>query len=544
MKKERRMGLHPAILDYQTMLQKGRMSRREFLRLATLLGASIPMAYSLAGCKPKEEAVEEIEIRRGGRITIGSSVQLIDHPARLEWVEAANQLRQVAEYLTLTDEDNMTEPWLLEQLEVDDDVKTWTLHLRRNIQFNDGQPFTADDVMFNFQQWLDPAINSSMLSLLSYLSMSNIEKVDDYTVRLHLNDSQIGVPEHLFHYPALIVPHTFEGDFLEQPIGTGPFTLEEYVPGEIARLKRREDYWKMGEDGRLLPYLDELIYLDLLPDNRLAAMQGGLIDTLYVPRPEDWQALQYTPNVKIHPVRTAQTFVLRMRADQAPWQDVRVRQALKLCQDRNKILETSYFGQGVLAMDAHISPVHPEYCALKIPEYDPERAKALLAEAGYPDGLTVTLTTKNDQGEPVMAQTLRDLAKPGGFNIKLNIVEPARYWEQWTQVNLGITTWAHRPLGVMVLALGYITDDNGEPVPWNETHWQDDEFVTLFQQAVQTLDIEKRREIMCRLQEIMQERGPIGISYWRDGWLIIRDDFQNVRVHPTGYDLFFDLWRR
>ena len=535
--------LHPAILDMQSMLRRDKITRREFLRLATLLGASAATAYFLAGCTPTQADDSATNIKRGGNIRIGTTIQSIDHPARLSWVEGANQLRQVVEYLTETGPDNTTNPWLLESWETDEDVKTWTLHLRRDIHFNDGQLLTADDLLFNFQQWLDPTVGSSMLGLLSYLDMTGVEKVDEYTVRLHLNEPQIGVPEHLFHYPALILPHTFEGDFMEQPVGTGPFMVAEFTPGEQVILKRRDDYWKEGTDGRPLPYLDELIYLDLPPDNRLAAMQGGILDTLYIPRPNDWQGLQAAPDITIQGVSTAQTFVLRMRVDQEPWHDVRVRQALKHCQDRQKILDLSYFGQGDLAIDAHIAPIHPDYCSKLIPNYDPERARALLAEAGYPDGLMVTLTTKNDQGEPAIAQALQELAAPGGFNIQLNIIEPTRYWEQWTEVNLGITTWAHRPLGTMALALGYTADAAGQPVSWNETHWIDDEFNTLLRQAERTLDIEARRNIMCQIEEIMQERGPIGISYWRKSWMMIRSEFRNVKAHPTGYDLFYDLWK-
>jgi peptide/nickel transport system substrate-binding protein len=265
---------------------------------------------------------------------IGTAVQPIDHPARLSWIEGANQLRQVAEYLTETGPDNLTRPWLLEKWEADEAVKTWTLHLRRGIKFNNGGELTADDVIFNFEQWLDPDVGSSMASLLSYLNKNGLEKVDDYTVRLHLTEPQIGVPEHLFHYPAMIIPRSFGGDFVKQPIGTGPFTLVQYEVGERAVFKRRPDYWRMGLDGQPLPYLDELDYLDLRPEARVAAMQGGAIDTLFIPRPADWESLQNAPQLTIQDVSSAETFVLRMRVDQDPWQDVRVRQALKLCQDR------------------------------------------------------------------------------------------------------------------------------------------------------------------------------------------------------------------
>jgi peptide/nickel transport system substrate-binding protein len=145
--------------------------------------------------------------------------------------------------------------------------------------------------------------------------------------------------------------------------------------------------------------------------------------------------------------------------------------------------------------------------------------------------------------EPAIAQLLQKLAEPGGFRITLNIVEPTRYWEQWTEVNLGLTVWGHRPLGTMALALGYTADEQGQPVAWNETHWVDEEFTTLLRQAERTLDVPTRREIMCQIEDIMQSRGPIGISYWRRLWNITRTEFRNVKAHPAGYDLFYDVWK-
>ena len=103
--------------------------------------------------------------------------------------------------------------------------------------------------MFTFGEWLNPDVGSSMLGLLSYLSgMQDVEMVDDYHVRLHLQSPNIGVPEHLFHYPAIILHRDFEGDIVQQPVGTGAFLLTEYAEGERAVFTRREDYWQMGED--------------------------------------------------------------------------------------------------------------------------------------------------------------------------------------------------------------------------------------------------------------------------------------------------------
>ena len=144
-------------------------------------------------------------------------------------------LRQVCEYLTYTDADNVTHPYLLENWVASDDLKTWTLNLRQGIKFNNGDDFTADDVIFTFGQWLDDKVGSSMKGMIGgYLDASGIEKVNAHQVKLHLKTAEIAVPEHLFHYPAMLLNHkTFQGDLIKAPHGTGPYLLEEYVEGDL-----------------------------------------------------------------------------------------------------------------------------------------------------------------------------------------------------------------------------------------------------------------------------------------------------------------------
>lgn len=552
--------IHPLVLKAQDQLASGKMSRRAFLRYATLLGSSAAAAYALAACAPggggaapSEEAAapaaeageQSPAITRGGTWTASMQLQLLDHPARLSWVEGANIVRQISEYLTETGSDNITRPLLLEKWEASDDVKTWDLYLRKGIKFNNGQELTADDVMFTVGEWLNEDVGSSMFGLLSYWGgMQNVEKVDDYHIRLNLETANIGVPEHLFHYPAVILPRDFEGDIIKQPVGTGPFLLEEYAEGERAVFKRREDYWRNGEDGQPLPYLDELIFVSTDKDAGVAALQSGQVDTLYDPRPADFLALKDNPDLAVRPASTAQALILRMRVDLEPWDDNRVRTALKLCQDRAKILQLAYFNEGDLSIDAHMAPVHPSYCEKPIPDYDPEQAKALLeeyaAEKGIELPLKVTLATKNDQAEPEIAQALKELAAPAGFDIALDITDPGGYWDRWTEVDLGITSWTHRPLATMVLPLAYTKESIGA---WNETRWYDDEFTDLLHQAEATLDVDARREIMCKMEDIMQERGPIGNSFWKNVWNITRKEFHNVQPHPTAYYLMSKVWK-
>lgn len=566
MKKKKKEDMHPYVPELQDQYQKGKISRREFLRMAALLGLSAGAANVLAACggpaatptsaplptlAPQPTAAPASSITRGGTLKIASRVQKVTHPAQFSWVSPSNQLRQVAEYLTYTDGDNITHPLLLESWEPSGDLKTWTLKLRKGIKHNNGDEFNADDVAFTMGQWLNKDVGSSMLGLLSYLPANGIEKVDDYTVKLNLDRAEIAVPEHLFHYPALMLNHrTFEGDFIKAPHGTGPYTLDTYKEGERVLLKARTDYWQKGADGKPLPYLDAMDFIDMGEETSawISAIQAGEVDYLDLGdnvSPDFYTGLKDVAGVVVTGVPTAICRVLRMRVDVDPWQDEKVRMALKLCQNREKILQLAYFGQGLQGHDTHVYPKHPEYCEKPIPKYDPEKAKQLLADAGYPDGLEVELSVGTGWPDVVSyAEVLKEDAAAAGLKITLNTMPNSQYWEKWTEVPLGITPWTHRPLGTMVMTLGYMGDADGKPVAWNESRWVDAEFDQLLTQANGTLDAEKRRELFCKIEQIQMDRGSIGIAYWMNIWMIHRENVMEAPGHPTMYMLFNQVWKK
>jgi peptide/nickel transport system substrate-binding protein len=279
---------------------------------------------------------------------------------------------------------------------------------------------------------------------------------------------------------------------------------------------------------------------------QIAAIKAGEIDMIDLSDSggtDVYQTLKGDPNITILPSTTGQTRLLRMRVDMKPWSDNRVRMALKLCQHREKILALAYFGQGMQGHDFHVSPIHPEYCEKPVPKYDPEKAKQLLKEAGYPDGLEVNLAVGSGWSDVVRyAEVLKEDAAPAGLRINIETMPTSQYWEKWTEVDLGITPWTHRPLGTMVLNLAYIADDEGKPVPWNETRWVDQEFSQLLEQANGTLDVDERRKIFCKLEDIQMSRGPIGIAWWRNVWMVMRNSVQGAEGHPTLYMLFNKVW--
>ncbi len=529
-------------------MEKGKLSRREFLRYSTLLGVSAFTATQMAGLSWTSKAFAG-NVKRGGTLKVATALQKIAHPATYSWIAASNVTRQVAEYLTLTDGKNITHPYLLENWIASDDLKTWTLNLRKGVTFNNGDTFNADDVIFTFNQWLDESVGSSMKGMIGgYLSANNIEKVNDYQIKLHLLVPEIAVPEHMFHYPAQILNHrTFEGDFLKAPHGTGPYTLETYREGELAVVKARSDYWQKGADGKALPYLDAMHFLDMGTETApmISAIKSediDFIDLSDIGGTDIFRALKDDPEINILAAPTASARVLRMRVDVKPWDNEKVRLAMRKCHNHEKLLALAYMGQGLEGQDFHVYQLHPEYCEMPIPPYDPQASKKLLAEAGYPDGLEVNLAVGSGWPDVVRyAEVLKQDAIAGGFKINLQTMPNSQYWEKWTEVDFGITPWTHRPLGTMVLNLAYKADPDGNPAAWNETRWVDDEFSEILEKANGTLDVEKRRKLFCKLQKIQYDRGSIGIGYWRAVWMVSRSVVKGLEGHPNGYMLFNDV---
>lgn len=567
---ERRDRVHPAVPEMQEQLRQGRVSRREFLRVVTLLGVSAPAAYVLAACgsptasaptaapaapaatsapaAAATEAPAASAIKRGGILKVGQRVPAVDHPARYAWIFDANEYRMTYEYLTETGADNITRPYLLESWEASDDLKTWTLNLRKGIKWSNGDELTSEDVLFNFGEWLKPETESSILALWDgFLTIDNVVAKDDHTVVLNLDAPKLDVPETLFHYPAQIMHRSFNGDIttLTNP-GTGPMKIDEISIGERVKLSRREGYWQDGEDGQPLPYLDGIEYIDLGEDQTayVAALQAGQIDTFYEPTPESYLALRNNDNFTLESIPTAQTRVLRVRVDKDPWGDEKVRNALKMVQNRQSILDNAYFGEGDIGQDVHVAPVQPEYAPIDTPAYDPEGAKKLLEEAGVQTPLDVEIAIGTGWTDIVSyMETLKQDAQAGGINITLNTMPNSAFWDLWTEATVAVTPWTHRPLAVMLLPLAYVADSQGNPVPWNETRWVDEEFSTLLKKAQGTLDVEARRAIMKDIETIQQQRGPIGISYFQNTWHVYNPVFHNLPGHPTIYNLWREAWR-
>ena len=241
----------------------------------------------------------------------------------------------------------------------------------------------------------------------------------------------------------------------------------------------------------------------LLRQGQVDGVCSGNIEQLALYRSMD--------HVEIYRVNTAATGVARMQVDRPEFQDARVRKAMRLATEQGEVLAKAHGNLGGIADHHHVSPQHPDYFKLPPMIRDVEAARALLTEAGYPDGIDVEITCKPDPSwELAAVETMVRQWKDVGVRCKINVVPTATFWEVWDKVPFGFTEWAHRPLGIMTLGLAYRTG-----VPWNESHYSNAEFDALLTRAEGTLDVSARSEIMGQLEKIMQEDGPIVQPIWR-----------------------------
>lgn len=544
--------IHPYIPELKEQLREGRLDRREFLRTATLLGLSAGAAYGFVG-KVTGEAfapAARAALPKGGHLRIGMRVMEVKTPHNITWAEKSNLVRQVCEYLTRTGQDNITRPHLLESWEASDDLKTWTLHLRKGIKWHNGRPFTADDVLWNLLHVLDEKTGSSVLGLFKGMLLEEVDtgktdddgnpikttklwrddavkKLDDHTVQINGKTSQLAVPENLFHYPLAILDPEEDGEFTPDSNGTGPFKFTEYRIGEVARFKPNPDYWGEG------PYVDELTFIDLGddPSATIAALSSKQVDGAMTIGPNQIPALERVPHLKMYAAATAETGVVRGKTDQKPFNDARVRKAMRLAVDSPTVLQRTLRDLGLPAEHHHVCPVHPEYAELPTWRRDVEAAKALLAEAGYSDGLDLEVAVANDPAwMPNAMQVMVEQWQDAGIRIKINVMPGAQFWDIWDKVPFGFTIWYHRPLGTMVLGLGYRSG-----VPWNESNYSNPEFDRLISKAEGILDVDERRKVMAELERIMQEDGPITQPFWRSIATFYDKKVKGFRMHPTNY---------
>ena len=534
--------LHPAAQDLvHDALRRG-TDRRSVLRVLSWLGVSVVSARSVlglpAGAQPASPTSSSAGAapKSGGTLRFVCAIQQMTDPASTTWIEASNLFRNSVEFLTYVDSDNVTHPYLAQSWHPSEDLKTWDFKLQEGIKWSNGDSFTVADVAFNINRWIAP--NSKSANRTTFATITGVEALDDLRFRLHLSRPVCSLPEQLYAATCPILHRRFEeqgANWPRNPIGTGPFQLTDYHVSRTAVFKRRHEYW-----GRPA-YLDEIRYFDLGTEvaTHVAALAAGQVDALYRVTITELDLVKRFPNMQLLVEPSAQTLVMRMKQDQKPYDDVRVRKAVVLSCDREQMLRLAYRDMGVLGEHHHVAPFHPDYFPLPPIKRDVARARHLLAEAGHPDGIDLTLSVGNTQGryEQDTAQVLQQNCADAGIRLSLQVLPAAEYWTIWDKVPFGITYWAHRPQGIMTLELAYRSGS-----AWNESHFVNAQFDAALDKASGILEPRERSRAMGECERILQDQAVMVQAYFPKKFTVVSSRVRNFRADPQDYYRMDGVW--
>ncbi len=525
---------HPEVAAVADQLLKGAIDRRAFLRTVSLLGISAASAAAFAGLAGPAAAQETP--KQGGTLRYGASIMEINDPMMITWTQPSNVARNVIEFLTQVDEENITHPHLAASWDPSADLTTWKFKLQPNVKWSNGDAFTTEDVAFNIRRWIAPESKSSNKSAFS--AIKEVEVVNDLEFTLHLSRPTLAIPEMLFAYTCPMVHRKFieqGGVWTKNPIGTGPYELVEFAVGQKATLKRKAAYW-----GTKV-HLDEIRFIDIGTDvtASIQALASGQVDIVPSINTTDIDVVKRLPNATLLVGHAAQTICIRMQVTQKPFDDLRVRQAVVLAADNQKILELGYRGLGMAAENHHVAPFQPEYFKLPPVKRDVAKAKALLAEAGYKDGIDLSLVLGNTQGrwEQDCAQILQQQLAEAGIRMKLDVKPSSEFWPIWDKVPFGLTFWAHRPLAVMTLDLAYRGGG-----AWNESRFASAEFDAALNKATGIVDPKQRAQAMEAVERILQDAAVMVQPFWADRFGAMSTKVRGFRLHPATYNLLGNVW--
>jgi len=519
-------------------------SRKSLLTIAFMLVFSMILAACSGGedtsKNPKDG--DEGSAKEGGDLQIAwlSDAVSLD-PQGSNDVPSSNVQYNIYETLVYQDENIEIQPGLAESWEQVDDL-TWEFKLRKNVKFHDGSDFNADVVVANFNRIQDPDVASPRAFL--YEMITEVKAVDSHTVQIKTEYPFAPLLAHLSHNGgAMISKQAIDKDYeamkngekagsyiSKNPSGTGPFKLGEWVAGQHVKLVKFDDYW--GEKPKL-----NSVTFKVVPEalTRVAELETGTVHIADPISPSDMSRVDNLPDAGLNRQTSLSLAYIGFNAEKAPFNDVKVRQAITMAIDKKQILDGIYNGTGVPA----VGPLAPDVYAfdesVKPLEYNLDEAKKLLAEAGYEDGFSTTIWTNDNPDRQKIAEYVQSALKELNIDVKIEVLEWGAYLADTAagKHDMFILGWSTATADADYAMYPLFHSANvGEP--GNRTFLKDAELDKILEDARKETDDTKRKALYKQAQEKLVELAPMVYLLHTEYITGVSDKVKGFSVHPSG----------
>src|SRR5690625_3088383 len=525
------------------------MRKSRHLWLLSLLAIFMLVLAACAGDgQPKDGSGEG-----GGHliITVGADVVSLSTHGSND-VPSSNVQENIYETLTVLDENQQIQPGLAESWDEVNDT-TWDFHLREGVKFHDGEMLTAEAVKANFDRLKDPRIGSPRAFLLD--QVTEVEVVGDLTVRLHLEYAYAPLLSNLAHNGAGIMsPKIIEEDYAQlvekdddnnnneiqegdpdayinqNPAGTGPFKYKEWVPGSKVVLERYDDYW--GDVAKL----DSVEFKVVSEQStRVAELETGASHVADGIGPHNIDLVNSMENASALQIPSVSLNYIGFNVQKEPFNDVRVRQAVSMAINKEDIIEGVYDNVGIPA----IGPLAPLVFGFDENvsglEYDVEKAKELLAEAGYADGFKTSIWTNDNEQRMDTAIAVQSQLAELGIEVVIDELEWGAYLERT----------ANGEHDMFILGWSTVTSDadygmyplfhsSQQGSAGNRSFLEDPEVDRVLEAARQETDSDERQKLYSEAQELLVDLAPMLYLQHGEHLVGVSDKVKDFTVDAQG----------
>ena len=483
----------------QRRFRGGGMSRREFIAATGTLGVSAALAESLLTASGAMAATP----KKGGSIVFASNLHGPDDQMDPSlFTSGIDYTRGRATYNSLTQilDDMSLHPELAEEWSANNDATSYTFKLRKGVEFHDGTPFTADDVVWSMNRHLGEESPSTGKALVS--TVREWVKVDSHTVRAELKSPDSDLPIKLGEKQFKIVKADTE-DF-RVGNGTGPFLLESFEPGVRSLHVRNPNYWREGAN---LDALEITAITD--PIARVNALIAGDVDIINNVDAKSVELIEQTEGVRINSTPSGLYGGICCLKNAEPGMNDDFVKGLQFIQDRERIVRSILKGHGTVGNDHPIGPAYgADHCSeLPIRPFDPDQAKFHLDRSGYSSAelFVAPVTTGILDTCLLMQANLKKI----GFDLSIRQVPTDGYWGAvWMKEPLNVVSWNQRPTANAMLAIQFASTSS-----WNDTFWFNERFDELLKAQLAVTDPAVRHEMLCEMQTLVHSGSGMVIPY-------------------------------